>query len=536
VPTAAALRLLQTVHRLSLWPAHKRFSDAARSCEAAQAGRLRDLVTSNTDTAYGRAHRFQAVTSVRAWQSRVPIVDYDDIQPWVARAAAGERRVLTAAPIRIFERTSGSTDANKLVPYTAGLLDEFAAATGPWLHGLYASYPGLRGTTSYWSISPAARERELTAGGTPVGFDDDTEYFGRLERLALQWMLAVPAEVSRLSDMSAWADATTRHLVSAPNLGLISVWHPSFLVLLLKRIESNLDALLDQVSVRRRTLVRDRLHRGKTLSEALWPRLKVVSCWADGAAAAAVPALARSVPHADVQPKGLLATEGVVSFPLGRRDGSVTVAAVTGHFLEFVDLEQPAARPRLAHELRRGATYAPLISTSGGFYRYRLGDAVRCDGFHHQIPVLRFEGRIDHVSDLCGEKLNPHAIAAALGYAERAAGGPLAFALLAPVADDPPHYCLYAEGTDDATLGVICEAVERKLCEGHGYRYARAIGQLAQLRGVRVRDGAARYILARTRAGQRAGDVKPAYLDTRLDWRSVFELPGPERVSSEVAT
>jgi len=263
--------------------------------------------------------------------------------------------------------------------------------------------------------------------------------------------------------------------------------------------------------------------------------LTVVSCWADGAAAAAVAALARSVPHAHVQPKGLLATEGVVSFPLGLHDRSVTVAAVTGHFLEFADLEQPTARPRLAHELRRGATYAPVISTSGGFYRYRLGDAVCCDGFHHQVPLLRFEGRIDHVSDLRGEKLNPRVIAAALGDAERATGAALVFALVAPVAADPPHYCLYAEGTDDATLGMMCQSVEKKLCEGHGYRYARALGQLAQLRGVQVRDGAARYILARTRTGQRAGDVKPAHLDTRLDWRSVFELPGPERVSSEVA-
>jgi hypothetical protein len=527
--------VLQTVHRLSLRPAHERFERAVRSCEAAQAGRLRDLVSSNTDTAYGRAHRFEAVTSVRAWQSRVPIVEYDDIQPWVTRAAAGERRVLTAAPVRMFERTSGSTEANKLVPYTAGLLDEFAAATGPWLHGLYASYPGLRGTTSYWSISPATRQRELTQGGTPVGFDDDTEYFGRLERFAVQRMLAVPATVARLSDMSAWADATTRHLVAAENLGLISVWHPSFLALLLNRIESNLDPLLDHVSLRRRTAVRDRLQRGKALSEALWPRLSVVSCWADGAAAAAVHTLAGSVPHADVQPKGLLATEGVVSFPLRLHDRSVTVAAVTGHFLEFVNLEQPTARPRLAHELRRGATYAPVISTAGGFYRYRLGDAVRCDGFHHQAPVLRFEGRIDQVSDLRGEKLNPRVVAAAVRYAERTTGAALAFAMVAPVADDPPHYCLYAEGTDDATLGMMCEAIEKKLCEGHGYRYARALGQLAPLRGVQVRDGAARYILARTRTGQRAGDVKPAYLDTGLDWRSVFEPAGQERVPSEVA-
>jgi hypothetical protein len=527
------LRMIQAGHRLSLGRSRRRFERAMRSCEAAQSARLQQLIAANTDTAYGRAHHFGAIRSVGTWQDRVPIVEYDDLQPWVERAAAGEPRVLTSQPVRIFERTSGSTAANKLVPYTAGLLDEFAAATGPWLHDLYSSFPNLRGTTSYWSISPATRQQERTSGGIPIGFDDDTEYFGRLERYALRQMLAVPSTVARMPDTDAWGDRTARHLVAAGNLGLISVWHPSFLALLLRRIESNLDELLEHAPSIRRTDVRDRLKRGATLSEALWTRLSVVSCWADGAAAGAVLPLARSVPHAHVQPKGLLATEGVVSFPLHHAGATCTVTAVTGHFLEFMNLEHPAARPRLAHELRQGATYAPIISTAGGFYRYRLGDAVRCVGFYHQVPVLHFEGRIDHVSDLCGEKLNPHMVASAIEYGQRVVERTFDFVLVAPVAGDPPGYCLYAEVGDDSMLDRLCRAVERRLCDNHGYRYARALGQLAPLNAVRVRDGAARYILARARTGQRAGDIKPAHLDTRLDWSAVFG-PSAEEISSRI--
>ena len=529
---AWGLRMIQAGHRVSLGPARKRFERALRSCEAVQATRLRELVTENADTAFGRAHRFDAISSVRGWQDRVPVVDYDDVQPWVLRAAAGEPRVLTAAPIRIFERTSGSTAANKLIPYTTGLLAEFGAATGPWLHDLYSSFPGLRGTTSYWSISPATRQPERTSGGVPVGFQDDTEYFGRLERFALRHMLAVPASVARRPDMDTWADATARHLVAAENLGLISVWHPSLLVLLIRRIEARLDAWLEHEPLRRRATVRDRQERGAALTQALWPRLTLVSCWADAAAADAVPALARLVPHARIQPKGLLATEGVVSFPLQHEGAAVAVAAVTGHFLEFQDLDRPAARLRLAHELTAGAAYAPIISTAGGLYRYRLGDAVRCDGFHAQVPVLRFEGRIDQVSDLCGEKLNPRMVAAAIEHGQRSAGATLVFALVAPLAGHPPGYCLYAEGTDDATLAEVCRAVERKLSDSHGYRYARALGQLAPLRGAHVHDGAARYVLALARTGQRAGDVKPAHLDNRVDWGAVFESPSPDPLVS----
>jgi hypothetical protein len=534
---AIGLRAIQAGHRMSLGPGSRRFERAARECEAAQAARLRELVRSNTDTAFGRLHRFDTIQSVRDWQNRVPIAGYDALEPWVERAAEGEPRVLTAAPVRIFERTGGSTAANKLVPYTDRLFEEFAAATSPWLYDLYASYPGLAGTTSYWSISPATRQAERTPGGIPVGLEDDTEYFGPLERFALRQMLAVPPSVARIPDMDEWAVSTAAHLVAAERLGLISVWHPSFLVLLLRRIEASLEALLEDVPSPRRAAVLGRLEH-MTLGEALWPHLAVVSCWADGAARDAVPALQRFVPHARIQPKGLLATEGVVSFPLqleNASDRTASVAAVAGHFLEFLDLERPEAHPRLAHELQPGGHYAPVMSTGGGFYRYRLGDAVRCCGFHHQAPLLHFEGRIDHVSDLCGEKLNPTMVAQALAAAAEVTGVRLDFALLAPAAGDPPRYRLYGEGVDPATLQRVCDAVEHRLCESHGYRYARALGQLDAIEGVPVRDGSALYLRARTNAGQRAGDIKPSHLDDRVDWSRVFDhaAPGP-RASAEV--
>jgi GH3 auxin-responsive promoter len=125
------LRAIHAAYRTSLSPARRRFERATRACERAQHARLRDLVSSNANAAYGRAHGFAAIHSVRDWQDRVPIVTYEEIEPWVLRAAAGERRVLTEACVRIFERTSGSTAASKLVPYTDALLAEFGAATGP---------------------------------------------------------------------------------------------------------------------------------------------------------------------------------------------------------------------------------------------------------------------------------------------------------------------------------------------------------------------------------------------------------------------
>ena len=515
------LRAVHAAYRLSLGPARRRFERAAGACEATQHERLRALLRANAASAYGRAHGFGSITSVRDWQDHVPIVGYDALEPWVQRAARGEAGVLTTAPVRLFERTSGSTAANKLVPCTDGLLAEFAAATGPWLHDVYTARPALRGTTSYWSISPATRVGERTEGGIAVGFDDDTEYFGGLARHALRRTLAVPPSVARIAEMDAWAKATALHLAAARDLGLVSVWHPSFFTLLLRHIEQHLDELLPALTPPRAAEIRARLG-SCSLAEALWPRLSLVSCWTDGAAGEPAAALRRCVPHAEVQPKGLLATEGVVSFPLFDGTRSHNVAAVAGHFLEFIDLETPAARPRLAHELRPGAAYAPVLSTAGGFYRYRLGDAVRCDGFHVRAPRLRFEGRVDHVSDVCGEKLSAGWVAAALERVQKQTGLSLAFALVAPAAGDPPRYHLYAEGIEAGALDAFVGHLERALSESGGYRYARSLQQLGPLEAVAVRDGAARYIRACAAAGQRPGNVKPSCLDTRSHWHEVF--------------
>ncbi len=183
--------------------------------------------------------------------------------------------------------------------------------------------------------------------------------------------------------MDAWADATARHLVAADNLGLISVWHPSFFVLLLRRIEASLDALLDDVPARRRAAVRRRLqtrHAGRSALAApgassragrMEPRQD------------AVPALHRYVPHARIQPKGLLATEGVVSFPLQLENVSDrTVESLPPSPVTFSSSSISNALPLLrvlAHELRPGRCLRP-----GHLHRRRLLSlqARRCRSLH----------------------------------------------------------------------------------------------------------------------------------------------------------
>ncbi len=480
----------------------------------AQEERLRRLVDANKESAFGVAHHFHEMSSIQDYRNYVPIRDYDDMNPWVERIAGGEKNVLTSAPVRMVELSGGSTHTNKIIPYTEGLLEDFSAATNPWLYNLFVSCQPLRGTKSYWSISPVMRKERTTTGGVPIGFEDDVEYFSPIERWALKRLMAVPNSVARMPSLEAWRMATLRHLLESENLGLISVWSPTFLILLMEALENHLEELLKQIRPARAATIRQALGKcdGTVNGELIWPQLSVISCWTEGCARNFVPALRRFFPKTMIQPKGLLATEGVVSFPLWGRTGSVL--AVAGHFMEFIDVEHPNETPLLAHELREGACYSPVLSTGGGFYRYHLKDIVRCVGRFHSTPLIQFIGKLDSVTDLCGEKLNSRQIEDALDLARKKSGIQYRFALVSPYSGESPHYRLYIESdADDSLLEKVVNIVEEYFSTGHHYQYCRQLGQLGPMRIIRVKNGWARFMNAMVAAGRRAGEIKPTELD-----------------------
>lgn len=524
---SALLWTIQQAHALSLLHSARAWRQALADPEKTQHHLWDDLIHRHAQSAYGRAMGFDRIYSIEQYQDRVPVVDYEAVRPWVDRIAEGEQGVLTQSPVLMLEPTGGSTSVSKFIPYTAELLADFSRATNPWLADLYKQVAGLKGTQSYWSISLAKQGVRTTAGGVRIGFDDDTEYFGPLTRWALNRMMAVPSSVAQAPDMDAWRHLTCLHLLRAESLGLISVWSPTYLSLLMDHIRDHLNDLLNALPLQRRMAIEQGLHReGRITGKALWPNLKLISCWTNSIAAAFMPELQQWFPDTPVQGKGLLATEGVVSVPVwGQTEGCAL--AVNSHFLEFMDLDHPNARPMLAHQLKVGGHYSPIMSTSGGLYRYHLKDVVTCVGYESQTPLIRFEGKLDRVSDLCGEKVHASQVEKAFAEARSDLGVNWRFALLAPVLGRPSHYRLFIDSDAQADqLHLIGARVERYLHQGHHYATCRRLGQLGGIQVQPVSHGWQTFQQTLVNAGQRAGDIKPTALDARHDWVKVFSVSG----------
>jgi GH3 auxin-responsive promoter len=511
-------------------PEAVRFRLATARVREEQEQLLRRLLRENADTEFGRRHGLSAIRSAGEYQQRVSLTTYDELRPLVDRVAEGVPNVLTRQPVHLMEPTSGSAGPTKLVPYTAALQQEFQRGIRPWIADLFVRHPRLANGQAYWSVSPVAASARRTPGGIPIGFEDDASYVGGWQQRLVRAVMAVPADIRRVSDMDAFRYLTLLALVRAANLRLVSVWHPTFLVLLVDRLPEWGDALARELATdpRRRDVLRAAL-RATTPGERhaiLWPHLGLISCWTDGHAAASAASLASLFPHARLQGKGLIATEGFVSFPLTGRDGAAI--AIRSHFFEFVPVDALGASsddaPRLAHELERGQRYAVVLTTGGGLYRYQLQDVIDVVGHVRQCPLIRFVGRQGHVSDWFGEKLNEAHVTGVLHEVFESLRVSPEFAMLACDETLPsPAYVLYIETTaSDELLRRLGDRIDLDLHANFHYGHARRLGQLAPLRVFRARGAGETYLSVLGRSEQRLGDVKPVALDRRGGWSQIL--------------
>jgi hypothetical protein len=543
-----------TLWLLSSLPEHLAFRRALRNVEGTQRALLLRLLRHNADTEIGRRYGFDTIHSVAEYQARVPLSTYEDYSEAVERIGAGERGVLTVDPVLLMEPTSGSTAATKLIPYTATLKAEFQRAVSAWMVDLFLHDPRLLLGQAYWSISPVTQQRRHTAAGIPIGFEEDSEYLGGLQALLARALQAVPSFVRNISDMDAFRYTTLLFLLRSRSLALISVWNPTFLTLLVGELGEWWPRLARDIAegtftppgvvspeVRQqvRALNRPDARRAEAIRQAfgaggdagsiharLWPRLRLVSCWADGHAAHYLPDVARLFPQARVQPKGLIATEGFVSFPLVGHAGAVL--ALRSHFFEFLPLETSReTRPLLAHEVEQGRSYSVVLTAGGGLYRYQLHDVVEVVGWRGGCPLIRFTGKEAHVSDHFGEKVNERHVRQVFDTLFERYDVRPTFAMLACEEHGGRHaYTLFVEAPllPDDVLHLLGMDIEAALRENFHYRYCRDLGQLDAVRLFRIREGALESYMAGCQAhGQRAGDIKPVALHRLGGWTEFFQ-------------
>ena len=176
---------------------------------------------------------------IEKFQNKIPIVNYEDIKEFVEKEKSGENNVLLSDKIKLFELTSGSTSNVKYIPYTEKFLKSYMNGVFAWIYNLYQNNKRLFFGSSYWSVSPILKREAVTSGGIRVGIEDDTSYFDKVSAFFLNKLFTVPKEIKNIQNMEDFLLITAVFLLLSENLAMISVWSPSFLMILLDFIEKN---------------------------------------------------------------------------------------------------------------------------------------------------------------------------------------------------------------------------------------------------------------------------------------------------------
>ena len=504
---------------------------------------LREIIHKNRDSSFGRDHYFAGITDIDDYRQQVPIREYSQFVPYIDRIYHGEHAVLTAEPVKIFEPTGGSSGGSKLIPFTDSLKRQFQQALRPWIFDIFHNFPQTRWGTAYWSLSPVCR-CQTTPAGIPVGFTDDSEYLGLAGKL-LAKIFAVPPMVSLAGSLANFRYLSCFHLLRSQNLTLISVWNPTFLILLLDFIQLHWENLLQDIHdgrlrlpdgedpVAKKIRYKPWPERAAVLARcagaviqgkftSLWPKLEIVSCWQDGPSRLYSDLLAQKLPETIIQGKGLIATEGIVSYPIIKANGCVP--AYTSHFLEFLPIGGETTLT--VDQLQVGNRYLPILTTAGGLYRYNLKDIVEVTGQYRGLPLLEFIGR-DEVSDLVGEKLHQYHVHNVVHQALKQLAISEKFVLCAPEQTTTGgYYVVHLESTVELAAVVYAklgQKIEQGFCDNYHYRYARSLNQLGPVEINIVANGKSGYLKRCGEQGRRLGAIKSTILDKRTGWKNWFD-------------
>ncbi len=438
---------INTAWMIACGPSLRAFQRSTINVADTQSRLLTQMVQTNQACAFGREHELAKIRDIDDFRSRVPIADYESFEPWIDQVCEGRSRVLTVEPVRLLEPTSGSVSGRRLIPYTDSLQRQFRNGIHPWIADLFSRRTQLRRGRAYWMVTPAI-EQQQTAGGLKIGFADDTQYLGLAGRLAAERVMAVPPRTMSGVPPNEAPYRTMLRLLATPDLTLISIWSPTFLTTLVRLLDDSREELIRDLQELGGSKPRSVsiLKSNATVAEklaAVWPRLELISCWADGSAVQYIPAVKRLFPNVELQAKGLISTEAFVSLPILGYSGSAL--SIRSHFFEFQPIASDGDQTWLAHQLSVGEQYRVIVTTGGGLYRYQTHDVVEVVGFLEQCPLIQFIGRDNKTCDLVGEKLSELFVATAIDRMKEQLDLMSGFAMLVPRRSDPIGYQLLIE-------------------------------------------------------------------------------------------
>ncbi len=359
-----------------------------------QRAQLKAMIHAARNTEWGEAHGYRNIRSYEEYAANVAVTPYDKLRPMVMRMIQGEKDVLWPGRVYRYAQSSGTSDGkSKYIPISNEGLNR-------------NHYRGAADTVAhYLHMHP---ESKMFSG---KGFILGGSFANGLKE--------VPKGV-RVGDLSAHLiDSITpaAELMRTPSksTALLNSWETKLPRLVNESIQSNVTNLSGVPSWFLTVLRRVLETTGAKELHEVWPGLEVFfhggisfKPYREQYDAIIDPCRMRYMETYN-------ASEGFFALQDNPELHTMLLLMDAGVFYEFIPVEHPESRPIPTWELEAGKTYAMVITTCSGLWRYPIGDTVTV---HSTNPVrITIAGRTKCFINAFGEEVMVHNADAAIAAA-----------------------------------------------------------------------------------------------------------------------
>ncbi|MGO4918343.1 GH3 auxin-responsive promoter family protein [Maribacter spongiicola] len=370
---------------IASWLLKKRFHQIElflKYPEEVQEEVLLQLLEFAEDTEIGRTYDFDSIGSYADFKERLPIVSYEEIQPIIERTRKGEQNLFWPTKVKLFAKSSGTTDAkSKFIPVSGEALEDCHYKSSKDLLCLYLNNN---------ENSQLFTGKSLRLGGSKELYEDNGSLFGDLSAILID-------------NMPLWAEYSS---TPSNKVSLMSEWESKLMAIIHESVQENVTSLAGVPSWMLVLMNKVLEETGNENLFQVWENLEV---YFHGG----VNFSPYKEQYKKILPKSNFryyeiynASEGF--FAIQDRNGADDLLLMLdyGIFYEFIPMDVYGALNEeviALWDVELGINYAIVITTNSGLWRYRIGDTVR---FTSKSPYrIKVTGRTKHHINVFGEEL-----------------------------------------------------------------------------------------------------------------------------------
>ncbi len=333
------------------------------------------------NTEYGELYGFKEIDSYNAFQSQIPLVRYEDFEPFIEKARKGASDVTWKGKIKWFAKSSGTTNAkSKFIPMSEESLEDCHYAAGKMMFAIYLNnHPDTE----------IFKNKNLRLGGSSEMYQKYDTHFGDLSAILID-------------NLPFYAE-----LRNTPNkqISLMSEWETKMKAISTAVIQEDIGCLTGVPSWMLVLLNNILAETGKEKLDEVWPMLEVF--FHGGISFKPYEENYRNLTNKKLNFYEIYnASEGFFGIQDQSDSKNLLLLLDNGIFYEFIPMDEfESNNPKVVQlqNVEVGKNYAIVITTNGGLWRYIIGDTVK---FTSKDPFrILVSGRTKHFINAFGEEL-----------------------------------------------------------------------------------------------------------------------------------